>query len=839
MYIFAYNKGKDDFGEDLNFWEVLNFDEVIEARWLYVASNVSPCQYNFGEEEGWQTDKWTMPSIRHCRKHHTSDINGKEIDLDTIEYKHEDTWKNKPIEYYNDLENHFENNPYTNIDGESTNDFKLSNSPRYASTKNTKIDRIAPFEPLKLSTGSVDLNDLDFGYKSTRISKSEIAELLKIKAITPSPIRENGGEYALPYSFVRGVHSLTKIVDSTLMEDFLKDFIANQKKGHITVYVTELDIFYEDFISVLDSIGFKYVKEKSPSKLHSKEYNYFISARKTGKSKITYSLNAKVNSKTVIEFIDMNKILNIPKEKLIEDYGENIQTYSFACGHAIFSLNHYITQANGVEKMNKPPTTITSYGKRILQSYGSYNDFTNLYDTKIPENLNIYQYIDNSYHGGFQYFDKEKYDYINKIKRYSGLNTVVLDVNSLYDYAMKYKPLPIGIGHHHKGKPNKYLTQDLKKGLIAMFLRVKVDCKVKKDKVPTLSKPRYNFSDDVSTILNYNMNENYIKDTTGMIEVVLTYPDYLLLKECYDIRDIEFIDYIYFQADIGSYFGKYVDKFYKLKSNSSGAVKRTAKLLLVTPYGWTCKKRTNFNIEGDDVVENSNDYSYLHIGSYISAWSRYKIVMDGLKFKKWWLYSDTDSLHLILDESLSKDLYYNYDEKKPNNNYIFTDKEKLHLLPEKRTKKNYRDNGVPLGSKLGEYKIEKLGYFNYYKNKVYIMNDELGFHITKAGADRYSMDELEKLMNTIKTDIEGELQYGALDWVEDFKKEAKEYYDGDKIADFVINLATAIKKKNLKNLEELNNIPVRIRRKTEPFKYSYGYRYENFVTLVSDEYNYI
>ena len=93
-----------------------------------------------------------------------------------------------------------------------------------------------------------------------------------------------------------------------------------------------------------------------------------------------------------------------------------------------------------------------------------------------------------------------------------------------------------------------------------------------------------------------NVQKKY-KDFNGKIqeaipELTLTQTDFELLKENYDLEDLEYISGCYFKAEIGL-FDEYINKYQAIKENSSGANRQIAKLYLNNLAGKFAQSRNS------------------------------------------------------------------------------------------------------------------------------------------------------------------------------------------------------------------------------------------------------
>lgn len=274
---------------------------------------------------------------------------------------------------------------------------------------------------------------------------------------------------------------------------------------------------------------------------------------------------------------------------------------------------------------------------------------------------NAYDYIHKSYSGGWCYVNSEH-------RRKKVGYGCVYDANSHYPSQMSSKSgnyFPVGAPVYHKGEPSKELIEsdDYK-----LFVRVRCRFKLKKGVFPWLhirNNPLYRgnenlFTSDVRTpngFSRYYTYDNKIHDT--VIELILTDSDFVLLHETYKLYDYTVIDYLMFQSAIGL-FDQYIDPYYERKQVATGFERFLCKLYLNNLYGKFAMTDDSSYKEPymeENVVhfrrheEHKKTVGYIAIGSYITSYARCKTIRIAIANKDRFLYSDTDSVHLLGSES--------------------------------------------------------------------------------------------------------------------------------------------------------------------------------------------
>lgn len=245
--------------------------------------------------------------------------------------------------------------------------------------------------------------------------------------------------------------------------------------------------------------------------------------------------------------------------------------------------------------------------------------------------------IRQSYKGGFTYLNP-------KFKELDLTEGIVLDVNSLYPSVMYYQPLPYGEGIFFKGKYNPDKIYNL---YIQMFT---CQFELKPGYIPTIQ-----LKNNLSFIPTQYLESSDGEDVT----LCLTNVDLELFMEHYDVFNIEYHSGWKFKSTIGL-FKDYIDKWNKVKMestlNGNKAMRTLAKLMLNALYG---KFALNPNVQSklpwyDNGVikyklgeKETRDPIYIPVGTFITAWARYKTISSAQKVYDRFVYADTDSLHLI------------------------------------------------------------------------------------------------------------------------------------------------------------------------------------------------
>lgn len=330
------------------------------------------------------------------------------------------------------------------------------------------------------------------------------------------------------------------------------------------------------------------------------------------------------------------KGFNLPISKLEIDYHETREK-----GHEL-TRQEIDYLRNDVDIVARALNTLFEQGlTKMTQGSNALYDYKQTVGTK---NFNkwfpIPDYdsdIRQSYKGGFTYLNP-------KFKELDLTEGIVLDVNSLYPSVMYYQPLPYGEGIFFKGK---YKPDKIYNLYVQMFT---CQFELKPGYIPTIQ-----LKNNLSFIPTQYLESSDGEDVT----LCLTNVDLELFMEHYDVFNIEYHSGWKFKSTIGL-FKDYIDKWNKVKMestlNGNKAMRTLAKLMLNALYG---KFALNPSVQSklpwyDNGVikyklgeKETREPIYIPVGTFITAWARYKTISSAQKVYDRFVYADTDSLHLV------------------------------------------------------------------------------------------------------------------------------------------------------------------------------------------------
>lgn len=416
------------------------------------------------------------------------------------------------------------------------------------------------------------------------------------------------------------------------------------EQGKTTVYFHNLKFDGEFILCWLFENGFKYVNDRRDLEKNTfttlisdkgQFYSMEICFERKGKEKKSLTI---YDSLKILPFsvAAIAKGFNLPISKLEIDYNEKREKGHVLTKQEIEYLRNdvdivaralNILFEQGLTKMTQGSNALFDYKRTV----GAKN-FSKWFP--VPD----YDYdIRQSYKGGFTYLNP-------KFKELDLKDGIVLDVNSLYPSVMYYQPLPYGEGIFFNGKYEKDKIYNL---YVQMFT---CQFELKPGYIPTIQ-----LKNNLSFIPTQYLESSNGEDVT----LCLTNVDLDLFMEHYDVFNIEYHSGWKFKSTIGL-FKDYIDKWNKVKMestlNGNKAMRTLAKLMLNALYG---KFALNPNVQSkipwyDNGVikyklgeKETRDPIYIPVGTFITAWARYKTISSAQKVYDRFVYADTDSLHLI------------------------------------------------------------------------------------------------------------------------------------------------------------------------------------------------
>lgn len=413
-------------------------------------------------------------------------------------------------------------------------------------------------------------------------------------------------------------------------------------------------------------------------------YNYMISAMGQW-----YSINVQYNGKH-IEFRDSLKLLpfsvkaigkgfKTEHQKLDMEYeGKRYAGCTITPEEEEYIKNDVLVVKEALEYMFDDGEDGMTIGSCCMKEYKEVStfdthDWKNLFPDLTKINCpfggfaNADEYIRKAYKGGWCYVKKGC-----EGKIYTTKGTTC-DVNSLYPsvmHSMSGNVYPTGKPVWFQNEIPERAKEVNAKGVqkFVYFVRFMCRFKLKKGKLPTVQIKGdrfYSGNEWLETSDYYNNGKyyGYYRDYEGnykkiMPILTMTDKDFKLFLEQYDVTDMKILDGCYFRA-VSGIFDTYIDKWAKVKMESTGAMRQLAKLFLNNLYG---KFGTNSDSSykvfylGEDglvhskiIFENNKKTGYVAVAACITANARNFTIRAAQKNYGNFIYADTDSIHCICE----------------------------------------------------------------------------------------------------------------------------------------------------------------------------------------------
>lgn len=504
-----------------------------------------------------------------------------------------------------------------------------------------------------------------------------------------------------------------KLIDACDFEQALSDAIMHHADY---IYINRFDLFKLNIVQTIDKLGFEFIyRDTLKEKVESGQVSYLIN----GNGHVL-NMCLRDGKHTTYLYNTSNIIKSCDTE--LSDIGDG-DTFE---EKVLTGIKLIIETLNNITKCKRRfPFTIAGYARRLFKKTSGFKLLKDCNEDMLNESttLSSEKYIRPSYSGGFVHI----FGKVDKNTGYfSSGEGIVLDINSLYPYVMKYKPMPYGKAHYGEGKPSDDIIKASKNGNAYIFYRVHIAFTLKDDGIPCIKVDDDNpdaflFCDGyLRTSAHYDYSKRKYVGKPKKISLLLTQTDLKLIEDNYNIIDIDYVNYVVY-GTTKYYFQEYIDMIYPKKQTSVGVERLTYKLLLNNVSGIMAILPTHENqkIKKLDIgttphfsfrkftSATATSKSYINVGSAITAYAREIIINDIKDNLDRVTYSDTDCMHLKGTE-IPKDL--------------------------------------AIGNGLGQYKLEHtFSEIYYYGKKNYAMIEDNKIKLTLAGT---KLDDREYLIRT-------------------------------------------------------------------------------------------
>ena len=440
------------------------------------------------------------------------------------------------------------------------------------------------------------------------------------------------------------------------------EFCKNKRENYV-LYFHNLKFDGEYIFNYLLNNGYKCIKDKKDRE--DKTFTTLISD--TGQFYSIEIFFETKNKKHInkVTIYDSLKILNFSVDKIAKDFNLPIRKLELDY-HAKREIGHILTEeeidyikndveimARALEFMFNENLKKMTIGSDALNNYKEMNTNFSKYFPLLPYQIDLD--IRRSYKGGFTYLNE-----VYKEKETG--SGIVLDVNSLYPSVMKYEKLPFGEPIYFEGE---YKEDKLYSLYIQTF---SCSFELKEGKIPSIQ---------IKNNLSFVPNE-YVKSSKGdIVTLTLTNVDLKLFFENYNVYDLTYHSGWKFKG-IKGLFTQYIDYWSEKKINAkkekNNVLYIISKLMLNSLYG---KFGLNPNVQSKYPYLNEEgivkykmypkeirDSIYIPVASFITSYARNKTIRTSQAIKDYtiknynkdyYIYSDTDSIHLLdIDENILK-----------------------------------------------------------------------------------------------------------------------------------------------------------------------------------------
>lgn len=441
------------------------------------------------------------------------------------------------------------------------------------------------------------------------------------------------------------------------IDDFFN--FCSDKKHNYTIYFHNLKFDGSYILSWLLNHDFEYVSNRKDKK--DKTFTTLITDMGQFYSiEIFFSTTGHHVNK--VKILDSLKIFpNFSVEKVAEGFGLPIHKLEI-------DYNKYrpvgwkLTKdeidyiRNDVEIMARALNIMFSQGLTKMtiagDAFSSYKNFVPYFRNRFPVlDKNTDADIRLAYRGGFTY--------VNEIYKEVAVGKgICIDKNSMYPSKMVQMPLPYGVPEFFEGK---YEYDELRP-LYIQSLTCKFE--IKKGKIPNIQ---------LKNNLSFMPNEYLSSSNDELVTISLCSPDYELFVENYNIMNITYHGGWKFKQCKGM-FDKYINYWMdqKIKAGKEGnqPMRQIAKLMLNSLYGRfglsinACQKYPY--LDEDGVVrfgllpEEEREPVYIPVACFITSYGRCDTIRTSQKIRDYsikkygkdaYLYSDTDSIHALINDS--------------------------------------------------------------------------------------------------------------------------------------------------------------------------------------------
>lgn len=457
---------------------------------------------------------------------------------------------------------------------------------------------------------------------------------------------------------IANVYETDKLFYGNSIESFIEQI--KQLPNNSTIFFHNLKFDGQFLMNKFLHMGFKWAKNKNQTNLE----NYFqFVINRTGQ---WYAGSVKFSNGVKIKFIDSLKKLPFKVKEIAISF--DLDMLKGDLDHDIIRpKNHVLTPEekeyldNDIKiiceaialqyEQGMTGNTIASDSLKDLKATLGKSKFENLFPILSND---LYYNLKLAYRGGATMVS-------DKFKEKEVGEGLVFDITSQYPWAMKYKPMPVGLPMYFKGK----YKEKFKNKFPLYIQHIRCEFEIKKDHIPTIQ---------IKNDKRFKATE-FLKDSQDeIVDLYMTNIDLELFFEHYEVYNYEFIDGYMFQSITGI-FAPYIDKHLYVKENSKGGKRTLAKLKLNSPYGkfgadpdvtgkigyldengknaFRSKDRIVYFDENGkqktEVLDELKEYGqtvYIPVAIFVTSYGRELTIRTAQKVYDRFCYCDTDSIHI-------------------------------------------------------------------------------------------------------------------------------------------------------------------------------------------------
>lgn len=290
------------------------------------------------------------------------------------------------------------------------------------------------------------------------------------------------------------------------------------------------------------------------------------------------------------------------------------------------------------------------------QAFANFEEFFPAWKRRCPPlSVELDELIRPAYVGGMAYVPPT----------YAGIDHYdigVFDINQSYPYQWASKPMPYGVPEIENNptapKMNKFWVAELH----AIF-------RVKEWHMPCVSMKQIVQGKPISS-------DKWVHDSEGVVKLRISSVDYATIAECYDFEVIKWIWVVYWPQKVHKEIRAFVEHNFKIRTESKQQAKvatdlETIQELLITADGAKKNNNSSYGKMGEEIVKKGKtphdlgkhkavrwvvdrediqtEYKrkFLPMAIAITAYGRQQLCRFGNILGKYFLYSDTDSVHYL------------------------------------------------------------------------------------------------------------------------------------------------------------------------------------------------